>query len=295
MTFPYAQNFLVAIGLAVLVASTALAGDDKDREGGLTGTGIVGEVTALGSIIVNDQRITFAPNMTVANRVAPKTAGALVPGDVVAVAVVPGNEGWTAEAISQLHPLIGPVSSVADNRFTVLGVDVLWRGAVPKTGDWVAISGFWARGDVIATGVETLAAQAVFSIQGSYRPSEDGKASMVGSVKLNIEPLRNANEGDAITVSGVLNGDRFSVTDVHLGLFEKPVGLVLAEGYLTDVAPSGHYTVAGSGLSAYTDNRQTAMTPERIRVCGRNGQMTPPQDRETGVALDRLGCAISVD
>ncbi|MEX0340511.1 MAG: DUF5666 domain-containing protein [Arenibacterium sp.] len=292
MIFQHISRYVLAIYLVVILGTISVAGDDTEREGGLTGTGIVGEIVALGSIIVNDQRIAFARDLRVANRVAPKSAHDLVPGDVVAVAVVPDANGWVADAISQIHPLIGPVSGVETDRFTLFGVTVFWQGAPPRPGTWVAVSGFWARDDVVATRVERIAEREVFSIQGSYRPSDDGTGIMVGSVKLGMDRLQHAEEGDVITVSGTLAGGKLTVSEVHLGLFDRPVALVMAEGYLTDVAPSGHYTVAGSGLSAYTDKPDAAMTADRIRVCGNHGELVPPQKMTNGAALDRLGCPI---
>lgn len=284
------RTALTALAWAALLAlaTSAVAEDEKEREGGLTGTGIVGEVTALGSIIVNGQRITFAPDLPVRSALAPTQADALAPGAVVAVAVVPDGPDWAATAIRQVHAVIGPVARVGQAGFTVLGVEVTWDNSPLSVGDWVAVSGFWAPDAVVATKVDRIAPQATVSLQGSYGLGDGG--ATVGSLTLDLEPLQHAAEGDVIRVTGRLNGNRIEVTQVHHGLFEGPVSLVLAEGYFTDVAPSGHYTVAGSGLSAYTSDSMSGMATDRIRVCGRNGGLGLPEGDATDTLAKRLGC-----
>ncbi|MEM9579012.1 MAG: DUF5666 domain-containing protein [Pseudomonadota bacterium] len=255
----------------------------------MTGTGIVGEVTALGSLIVNDQRITFEADTPVSSALGQTQAERLVPGDTVAIAVEPGRTDWTAIAITQTHPLIGPVSDTAEGGFTALGVSVNWPEP-PTPGTWVAVSGFWTPEGIRATRVDLIPPRDTISLQGSYSLGQRAGMTRVGTRVLDIEPLQHAAEGDVIRVTGTLEGGRIKVTDVHHGLFEKPVSLVLAEGYLSSVAPSGHYTVGGSGLAGYTDNLQATMDTSRIRVCGTQGQMGQIEPRENAEVLRRLGC-----
>jgi hypothetical protein len=281
------KTLFAATSVALLALSPVLA-QDNEREGGLTGTGVVGEITALGSIIVNAQRITFADDLAVTSALGPTHAANLVPGDTVAVAVDPSGSDWTATAITQTHALIGPVAQTGETSFTALGVPVTWP-TPPAPGTWVAVSGFWTPKGVQATRVQAIDPRPTVSLQGSYRKDPKTPASVVGTVTLEVEPLQNAKEGDVIRVTGMLHGDTITVTEIDHGVFPHPVGVVLAEGYLTDVAPSGHYTVGGSGLSSYTDNLQSIMTQKRVTVCGTGGQLGDV----TGVAPDvlaRLGC-----
>jgi hypothetical protein len=272
-----------------LVPLSAVPAQDSEREGGLTGTGIVGEITAIGDIIVNGQHIAVEADLRVSSALGPKEASELVPGDVIAATVALGETGWTATSITENHVLVGPVAHEGEGLFTVLGVPVTWSDPVTP-GTWVVVSGFWTPDGIAATRVQTIDQQDTFSFQGSYRANSNGSPAMVGTLELDIDPLQHANEGDIIRVTGVLHGEDLIVTDVHHGLFDHPVALVLAEGYLTSVAPSGHYTVAGSGLSAYTDNHQSIMTTERITVCGLEGRLGLPDTRELGEQVERLGC-----
>lgn len=292
MTGHSITKFLMSCVLAImsLCAGTSVFANETEREGGLTGTGIVGEIKALGSIIVNGQRITFDPDLSVRNDLGTKRADALVPGEIVAVAVEPDAQDWRATAISQVHALIGPVSESQDDRFTVLGTEVHWQSQRPTTGEWVAVSGFWAGPAVVATHVAPTTPQQTASIQGSYGLGLDGTTFMVGSLELDLDPLKHATEGDVIRVKGTLESGAFAVTDVHLGLFDEPVLLVLAEGYLTNVAPSGHYTVAGSGLSGYTSNHEAEMPSDRVTVCGVSGRLAPQADLTEAELARKLGC-----
>jgi hypothetical protein len=279
---------------AALFLSTpqVVAEGEGTREGGLTGTGIIGEVMALGSIIVNGQRITFAHDLTVDSVLGTTLARDLVPGDIVAVAVAPQDQHWTAEAITQMFPLVGPVDAVNDATFTILGVEIAWPNAAAllSTGNWVAVSGFWARDTLQPTRLQIIEPQDHVSVQGSYRLLPEGETATIGPFDLNIERLQHARDGDVIRVDGQWRNNALVAQGVHLGLFDRPVGLVLAQGYLSDVAASGHYTVSGTGLSAYTDNLQADMKEERVTVCGINGALVPTSDLPQRALAAMLGC-----
>lgn len=287
---------LLGLLMYCAIASSAVAeshkSEDSNREGGLTGTGILGEITALSSIIVNNQRIVFESDLNVSTALAPKQASDLVPGDVVAVAVTLSGDVWEAEAIRDVHPLIGPVGQAKDDYMLVLGVPVLWPEGTekPAQGTWVAVSGFWARDVVVATRIQLIAARDAASMQGSYHLGQSGDTPMLGSIELGIDPLQHAAEGDIVRVQGPWVDGRIDVRDVHLGLFDHPVSLVLAEGYLTDIAPTGHYTVSGSGLSSYTETGQLIMDQNRITVCGLNGALLEQQERRSDRIYGKLGC-----
>lgn len=270
--------------------------ENEPREGGLTGTGIVGEITALGSIVVNGHRITFPDSLPVTSETGEKAASALVPGDVVAVAVTADQQGWAAHAIQQIHSVIGPVSAIDGNQLTVLGVSVESPGALSglKVNDWVAVQGFWTRYGIQATRIESIAPRKTASLQGSYvKPVTDQGTTTIGTATLAISGLEHASPGDVLRVSGPVKDNRLQVTDIYLGVFSHLVGVVLVEGYFSDVAASGHYTVNGSGLSSYTDNLAQTMPAGRVQVCGIDGDLLQSDDGvsdETRKQLATLGC-----
>jgi hypothetical protein len=279
--------------LTLAVAPFAIA-EEREREGGLTGTGIVGEITELGSIIVNDQRIKFDSQLPVTSALSPQTAEALVPGDTVAALISYDGTDWTALSISQTHTLIGPATAVDAGRFNILGVPVVWPDP-PAPGTWVAVSGFWTPDGVKGTRVVTIEPRETVVLQGSYRFDPDASVHFVGTRSFAFEPLQHVTDGDVIRVTGTLEGERIRVTQIKHGLFDQPVGLVLVEGYLSSVAPSGFYTVGGSGLTAYTDNVRAEMPQERLRVCGIDGRLQQQGSVGDIDLLKRLGCPNTSD
>lgn len=292
---------LIGCGATCLALSwpmTVLGGNGEDqREGGLTGTGIVGEITALGSIWVNEHRIVLPADVPLTSAINTTSPNALVAGDVVAVSVKREADTWVAQEVTHIHPLIGPVTDVTDTSLTILGVQVALPANVRaiRVGDHVAVSGFWSNGRVKATRVVLVDDNASTSLLGSYSERANGAGFNIGPVYLDIDPLQHAREGDVVQAQGRWQDGAFVVTDIHLGLFKHPRAIVLAEGYLSDVAPSGHYTVSGSGLSSFTDNPETIMPQERITVCGVHGTLLHSVDSvstEEQNVLDALGCRL---
>lgn len=286
---------IFAVALSFFGSFPAVAGEKDDlREGGLTGTGIVGEITDLGSIIVQGHRITFEPSLTTQSALGDKPADQLLPGDVVAVALKRQAQAWHAEEISEIYPLVGPIEAVSKDTIAVLGVEVSLQteAKTARVGNWIAVSGFWENERVIATRIQEIAPLEHAIVQGSFA-KPDGNASVsVGGIALPNLAVEHAREGDVLRVSIDIAGEQWRVISIDHGLFSTPVALVLAEGYFSDVAPSGHYTISGSGLSSYLEIQGRDMTSERVSLCGIDGQLLDG-DSDLGNAselLNALGC-----
>ena len=167
---------VLATGLALLCSATlAISETEEDREGGIIGTGIVGEITALGSIYVNDQHIEIDAQMPVVGAVPDARAGDLQPGETVAVIATPEGEDWRARHIRQILPLVGPVAEVGDGALTVMGVYVAHETltAPPQPGDWAAISGQWRMDGLYASKIQVL--QLILNL-----------IMMIGNIKIRI-------------------------------------------------------------------------------------------------------------
>lgn len=268
-------------------------GDTEPREGGLTGTGIAGTITELGSIVVNGQRIAFDDAMDVSSPLGQARATELQPGDAVAVAVEPAGQGWRALDIVQVFQIVGPVMSRSDTELTVMGTRVtnLTHSGSLAIGDWVAVSGLWSADEIVATRVVQVTPQRTAHVQGSYsEPGEDDILRIGGTVLQGLT-LEHARSGDVIRATGRPDGLVLRVEDAYLGLFDRPVDIVLVEGYLSGVAPNGHYTVLGTGLTSFTSEPE--MAQERVEVCGYRGRvlkdtLTPEAHDEQ--LLRQLGC-----
>ena len=258
-----AQRSLTLIGALLLLALPAYADTRKaaeeEREGGIVGTGIVGTIQSLGSIIVNGRRITFDDTLMVPTPMGEKPARMLRPGETVAVNARPAGSDWEATGIAVMLPLLGP-AEIEDGRLTILGSEVATGGADltealgPIEADaWYAVSGLWQDRRIMATRIERVA-PGTAQISGSYFPLDEGGGFRVGGTTVTGLDLAHVSTGDVVTVRGVPGPAGLGATDVRIGLFDEPMGMILSEGYLSPPMPGGLYTVLGSGLVAYTDN-----------------------------------------
>lgn len=289
---------LLVLTMGLFAPLVAGAEEKEDREGGIIGTGIVGTITELGSIWVNGQHITFAPDLEVVGRGPGIRARDLIPGQTVAVVAEPANGGWQARYIRHVLPLTGPVAAVENGLATILGTSVrIPQGQTVRIGDWVAVNGLWSGDVVIASLIEPLEDDTrVASLSGSYLGrADDGALRVGGSVIRGIVP-EHIGPGDMIRVSGQARQDGIQAQRLESGLFDAAVGVVLVEGYLSPPTPEGLYTVLGSGLVAFTDRPEMIDVSNPRLLCGLEGRLNPTgQDAASAGNFDafaRLGCDI---
>lgn len=249
-----------------------------EREGGIVGTGILGEVDALGSIEVLDQRIVFESGFIAETPIGSRPASAIQPGDVVLVEAQSDRSFWRAKRI-QLHwAVLAPIAISAEGEATLLGADVVFardtaRPSGLKDGAWVGASGFW-RGEIfVATRLELLPPQKQVRVVGSYLGataalSDGANGFRLGGVRIFGLELQHAELGDVLTVTGRAVDGGVAATAVKKGLFSDAVGVALAEGYLSAPSATGHYTVLGAGLVAYTENPSMIDPSTRVVYCG---------------------------
>ncbi|WP_138469208.1 DUF5666 domain-containing protein [Poseidonocella sp. HB161398] len=276
----------LALCLALLAAALpAAAQEPAEPEGGIVGTGISGTITALGSIIVNGQRIAIDPDQPVRDGLGPEAAGALRPGDTVAVVAEAEADGsWRARSIRRVLPLVGPVAGLGGGAFRVLGTTVeagpLAEGL--SEGDWVAVSGLWREGGVAASRIEPVPPELrIARVMGSAFPVEGGSDLMVGGTRVTGIATSHLRPGDVILATGAPSPGGLSARTIATGLFDQPVGAVLAEGYLSTARAGGLYTLLGSGLVAWTENPGMIDPGGRILRCGIDGALEP-QDQAPG-------------
>ncbi len=292
----------ISTALLALVVSTLLTPfaaaeqHEETREGGVTGTGIVGTITALGSYVVNGQRITYDPDLEISSTLGMRSPVDLVPGHNIAAAVEWVDDAWRASEIAQVHAIVGPVTEATKSSITVLGSTVLLpEGANAfSQGDWVAVSGHWVGDDVAATKVELIEPREEASLTGSYMAPIDGAELTVGKSRLDGANMTHAKNGDVIRVFGRPLSDGLAVSSISLGHFDQPVGAVLVEGYMSAPDPNGFYTILGTGLSAFTSQPEMVNTAMKDLHCGVGSGLLQSVDvSEPGIAqdLNRLGCA----
>ncbi|SDQ24579.1 DUF5666 domain-containing protein [Pseudovibrio sp. Tun.PSC04-5.I4] len=292
------RHLLSALIASTLMIAPAFASEKDEREGGILGTGIVGTITRLGSIIVNDQRITFPPDLPVKNALAPLIASQLVPGDTVAVIADLSGLNWTAQSIRRILPIIGPVTDIITSQsgrtLSIMGTQVLAGPTLASTvneGDWVAISGLWQDELVIATRVEVVPPRKSATIIGSNLSVGASNLLQIGSTLITGIVPTHIRPGDVVRVTGVPEAGSIRATLLEAGIFDGKVGLVQAEGYLSPPSSTGLYTLLGTGMIAYTDQPDMIDKTAKALVCGYDdklgGTSTSAADPEL---LSKLNC-----
>lgn len=270
--------------LAILVAFAGASGpvaaaDDKpkpDREGGIIGTGIVGTITELGSIIVNGVHVSFSANFQAETPFGTKLASALIPGETVVVEAHETTGGIEATRIATYLPIIGPLRQDPDGTWRIMGTEVVTSDATLSgaPGDWAAVNGLWQGGRLIASRVTFVPPQPHATIIGTYwGGTTDGFT--LGETIIEGAAITHARMGDVITVQGQPDAGSLAAERVSIGLFSGPVDTLLIEGFLGAPDASGVYTVHGAGLVAYTDNPGMVPTAPRGLFCIDQTRATP--------------------
>ena len=270
--------FLTVLAIFMLAQFIYASGDD--REGGISGTGISGVITDLGSIHVNGIKIEIDNAQIVSSVFGQRTAGSLEAGESVAIDVVRQGRAWHATHLKHYIPLLGPISGKASNGFSILGSNLIitsdtqFRGVSEKDelvdGEWVSVDGLWRGSSVVASRITKIPARRMASITGSYSlPQNDDGPFLVGNTRVGGIQPKHLSRGDVITVEGLVTENGLSAQSISKGLFTGNPGIALVEGYLTEPDAVGYYTLQGTGLVAYVDGTPTAMSSERGLYCAK--------------------------
>ncbi len=239
----------------------------EGREGGIIGTGIVGIITELGSIIVNGQRVTFEDDAMAQSPVEDRMAASLTPGETVVVVARPMEADWQADSIQLHYPIIGPLT-LDKGALTVLGVDLDLSDAVDDTqlmaptlkdGDWVAVSGLWKGDTLMVSKLTAIEPQESGTLSGSYIPSA-ADAFTIGQAIISGLDLTHVQTGDNVTVTGTPTPNGLNAQTVSIGLFSAPMHKIIAQGYMSEPTEAGLYTILGSGVVSFTDQPQMIET-----------------------------------
>ncbi len=294
----FLHRFITGVAAAVCIAGVAGADpEDPDREGGILGTGILGNVTALGSIYVNGQHVNFDADFPVTGGFGPMMARDLLPGDTVAVVAVPEGDAWRATSIRRMVPLMGPVAQISGNEIHVLGNLVVAERDLGdlSVGDWVAVSGLWKGKTVMASRIELIDPQAHTMISGTTMgPDAKGKV-MIGNTEvmgMEDDMPQDIAPGDVIEVTGMPMAKAVMAKKLTKGVFDAPVGVVAAQGYLA--ARADMVSLLGSGMMAHANAAQPVDETSETMVCGYDGHLmddpADPMPQSVRDLMDRLGC-----
>jgi hypothetical protein len=293
---PFSPTCLIRILALLAIAIPALAEEDT-REGGLTGTGIYGYTTQKGQLVVNGLRIAHEGAMMIADPIGAITLDALDVGNVVALHVNPTETDWTASYIERIYATIGPIQTIAGNRVTIMGTEVVVPDAdlaTLKPGDWVAVSGFWNENGISSKRIDKVEPQELAHMTGTYFAYSPDGIPRFGTSELVGLAMDDLAQGAVVSVTGHPIATGMQVVSQSEGLFEDNVRYILAKGYLSSPKDDGFYTLIGSGLIAFDADTETPMPVTPVVTCGFDGFLFEPDIAGLSEAdrahLRRLGC-----
>lgn len=271
MTSDRLLSLLLFLSLALVGACSrgsheakVLARQDEPRlEGGIGGTGlkpgeigVFGSVGDFGGLEVAGVRMSAVGDLRPQSTDRELPASPMAPGDVIAGELERREGGLNAGRMIRVVPLVGPIERVdADaGGLVVLGTSVrLAPDVMPlppvARGEWVAVSGLWREGAVVASRVERVTRPRQASASGLLRRRAGGW--QIGGTAIDLSCCdRLARPGFAVVAGQVRNGrliaDRLTVGAETL--FPRPIERLIVEGFLARNRDDPGYHLSGSGI-----------------------------------------------
>jgi len=161
-------------------------GITRGHDQGIGGTGIVGVIQRFGSIFVNGERISYAPNVPVRIDGEPVSAKALKIGHLARVLALPqANGSLISHSINVVSEVMGPIESVKDGEMTVLGQRIIAAGheSWRHPGTNVAVFGLRRTDGVIVSSLVEQRRDATMRVSGPLERDRDGLR--IGGLRLN--------------------------------------------------------------------------------------------------------------
>lgn len=270
---------------------------------GIGGTGVIGTIRRFGSIIVNDLRIAYPPEVEVRIDGAVARAADLKIGHVVHVVARPEGGGLATRRIDVSSEVVGPVEAVAPGRMIVLGQRVTTAGLA---GDWkpgarVAVSGLRRPDGVIVASLVEPREAGPERIAGPVRRGANGSL-MIGGLRLTGADALPPGKRALVTGSAA-DGTLQTTNAAQIGLPFPPglkqvsieayigrsgSGLDIGSGYRIAGRPGAKVPRQGSVRAVLTAGlaRDGALTVERLRVEDRIAP-EPPQRESPGFERER--------
>ncbi|MEM9330777.1 MAG: DUF5666 domain-containing protein [Pseudomonadota bacterium] len=258
----------LAITLPMLIAA--------DKEGGIIGTGVVGQITGLGQFEVSGMQFELDQNIPLDGV---SSLRELEMGMILAVRAIREGNDWRATQIRRIQVVVGPVTSPSQ----VMGIPII--GDLPETGR-VSIDGFWSEAGIVATRIEAIG------------PGEDSITGPVNQIK-RVGNLMTDNgtqpsieEDGILTIKGAYSDGSFVIRSTDVGLFKgiEP-NLLMAEGYFSKPDQNGETRFIGTGARSTLENPGSQDLQIKSTRCSFNGRLdfelneVRTSERETVVSL----------
>jgi hypothetical protein len=198
------------------IGGTGIIHRNDDR--GIGGTGIVGVIQRFGSIFVNGERISYAPNVPVLIDGAVTSAKALRIGQVARIlALRQANGTLTTRRIELVSEVTGPIESVKTGEITVLGQKVISAGSESwrRPGTQVAVFGLRRTDGVIVASLVEPRSDNATRVAGLLE--RDRGALRIGGLRLdgmNAALVGRRVQAEGQVVQGAMRVSRAKVDDL---------------------------------------------------------------------------------
>jgi hypothetical protein len=239
-------------------------GITRGHDQGIGGTGIVGVIQRFGSIFVNGERISYAPNIPVRIDGEPASAMALKIGQLARVLALPqANGSLITHGINVVSEVMGPIESVKDGEMTVLGQRIIAAGheSWRHPGTNVAVFGLRRTDGVIVSSLVEQRRDATMRVSGPLERDRDGLR--IGGLRLNgvdAALVGRRVQAEGRVTQGVMQVSRIRRDD--LSDFSGASRLLI-EGYVRRVGSDLRF---GSGYVAHHGGRFESSGNARVVV-----------------------------
>jgi hypothetical protein len=248
--------------------------------------GIFGVVQTVSPLMVAGQEITLPEDIPV---ISPLGVGQTIGvGDTLAVRVKMDQGALTAIRILQIHPIVGPISSVQGNTAVIMGSSV----HVPpdlnlKAGTWVALSGFWSGEKLITTMSRAVSQSSFGHLTGvvSSQGIKSGGSELFGA-KAPVDGFGN----HIWMFSGTPQKEGLGVSLIAKGIFGGEMDLAVWQGHASLPIASQTYTIHGTGLIGTARDAQMPDAGALVTRCAREGRILDAAPDGMEAAFDALGC-----
>jgi len=248
--------------------------------------GIFGQVQALTPLVVAGQTIVWPEGRAVLSPLG-QTSVAL--GDTLAIAASLDDGALIAQRVMMIYPLIGPVDRAADGSVAVMGSRVVVPdGATVTPGTWVAVSGLWNEGKVIATRLRPVEAGGFGHLAGQVEEA----GNRIGGSMLSVGRRPEAGfDGGIWMLTGLPGSEGLDVQLLVRGVFGGPVDLALWQGYASGPVASQTYTIRGTGVVGAARDAQMPQAGALVTRCARGSRVVQAAPEGLDAAFEALGCA----
>jgi hypothetical protein len=239
-------------------------GITRGHDQGIGGTGIVGVIQGFGSIFVNGERISYAPNVPVRIDGEPASAKALKIGHLARVLALPQANGLLiTRSINVVSEVMGPIESVKNGELTVLGQQIIAAGheSWRRRGTNVAVFGLRRMDGVI---VSSLVEQRLDTTTRVSGPVERDRGGLrIGGLRLN--GVDAALVGRRVQAEGRVTQGAMQVSRIRADDLSDFFGAsrLSIEGYVRRV---DSYLQFGSGYVVHDDSRFQSSGNGRVVV-----------------------------